>query len=73
VRRGAYSGTYAGSVAGAAAAAAAEEDPRYDPNTLKERDIVTRYFTILQQIDDITRETEHFGKVAERAWGEERI
>ena len=31
--------------------AAAEEvvkDPRYDINTLKERDITTRYFTILQ-------------------------
>ena len=48
-------------------------DPRYDPYTLKERDILTRYFTILQQIDDITRAVEHFGKVADRAWGQERI
>ena len=69
VRRGALEGTKAGM----AAAAEEAKDPRYDPNTLKERDIVTRYFTILQQIDDITREVEHFGKVAERAWGEERI
>ena len=48
-------------------------DPRYDPYTLKERDIITRYYTILQQIDDITRAVEHFGKVADRAWGQERL
>ena len=71
VRSGAYEGTRAGTIAGAAAAA--EDDPRYDMYTLKERDIVTRYFTILQQIDDITREVEHFGKAADRAWGEEKI
>ena len=52
--------------------AAEEKDPRYDPNTLKIRDILERYYTILQQIDDITRAVEHFAAVADRAWGVER-
>ena len=48
-------------------------DPRYDPNTLKARDVIERYYTILQQIDDITRAVEHFAAVADRAWGKDRI
>ena len=52
---------------------AAEKDPRYDPNTLKIRDILERYYTILQKIDDITRAVEKFAKVADRAWGQDRI
>ncbi len=51
----------------------AETDPRYDPNTLKIRDILERYYTILQKIDDITRAVEKFSKVADRAWGQDRI
>jgi len=54
------------------AAAAEETDPRYDMYTLKERDMITRYYTILEQIDNITQAVEHFAKVADRAWGEER-
>lgn len=50
-----------------------EVDPRYDPNTLKIRDVLERYYTILQKIDDITRAVEKFAKVADRAWGEDRI
>lgn len=50
-----------------------ETDPRYDPNTLKIRDVLERYYTILQKIDDITRAVEKFAKVADRAWGEDRI
>ena len=53
--------------------AAPKKDPRYDPNTLKIRDILERYYTILQQIDDIARELEHIGKVVDRSWGQERI
>ena len=70
VRRGAYSGTYGGMMA---AEEEEEKDPRYDINTLKERDILTRYFTILQQLDDINREIDRYAKTADRAWGEERI
>jgi len=50
-----------------------KKDPRYDPNTLKIRDILERYYTILQKIDDITRAVEKFAKVADRAWGQDRI
>lgn len=55
------------------AAAPTEKDSRYDPNTLKIRDILERYYTILQKIDDITRAVEKFSKVADRAWGQDRI
>lgn len=58
---------------GGGAAAPAEKDPRYDPNTLKIRDVLERYYTILQQIDNITKAVERFSKVADRAWGRERI
>ena len=34
--------------------------------------MITRYYTILEQIDNITQAVEHFAKVADRAWGEER-
>jgi len=50
-----------------------KKDPRYDPNTLKIRDVLERYYTILQKIDDITRAVEKFAKVADRAWGQDRI
>ena len=50
-----------------------EKDPRYDPNTLKIRDILERYYTILQQVDDITKAVEHIGKAIDRGWGQERI
>jgi len=53
--------------------AATEKDPRYDPQTLKIRDVIERYYTILQQIDNITKAVERFSKVADRAWGRERI
>lgn len=50
-----------------------EKDPRYDQLLLKERDLVERYYTILQQIEDITQAVDRFAKVADRAWGEERV
>ena len=50
-----------------------KKDPRYDPNTLKIRDVLERYYTILQKIEDITRMVEKFAQVAERAWGKDRI
>ena len=50
-----------------------DKDPRYDPNTLKIRDILERYYTILQQLDDITKAVEHIGKAIDRGWGQERI
>ena len=50
-----------------------DKDPRYDPNTLKIRDILERYYTILQQVDDITKTVEHIGKAIDRGWGQERI
>ena len=50
-----------------------KKDPRYDPNTLKIRDVLERYYTILQKIEDITRAVEKFSKVADRAWGKDRI
>ena len=50
-----------------------DKDPRYDPNTLKIRDILERYYTILQQVDDITKAVEHIGKAIDRGWGQERI
>lgn len=58
---------------GGGGGAAAEKDPRYDPKTLKIRDVLERYYTILQQIDNITKAVERFSKVADRAWGRERI
>lgn len=62
-----------GSGRGGGSSAPTEKDPRYDPNTLKIRDILERYYTILQKIDDITRAVEKFSKVADRAWGQDRI
>ena len=50
-----------------------KKDSRYDPNTLKIRDILERYYTILQKIDDIVRAVERFSKAADRAWGNDRI
>ena len=58
---------------GGGGGAAVEKDPRYDPQTLKIRDVLERYYTILQQIDNITKAVERFSKVADRAWGRERI
>ena len=57
---------------GSGSGATDEKDPRYDPNTLKLRDILERYYTILNRLDDITRAVENFAKVADRAWGEDR-
>lgn len=50
-----------------------EKDPRYDPNTLKIRDILERYYTILQQLNVIAHAVEHISKVVDRGWGQERI
>ena len=50
-----------------------DKDPRYDPNTLKIRDIVERCYTVLQQLDDITKAVEHIGKEIDRGWGQERL
>lgn len=71
VGKAAYSGGKAGALAGMEEAE--EKDPRYDMYTLKERDIITRYFTILQQLDDITREITYFANQAERSWGQDRV
>ena len=49
------------------------KDPRYDPNTLKIRDILERYYTILQQLNVIAHAVEHISKVVDRGWGQERI
>ena len=62
-----------GGVGGGTGGAEEKKDPRYDPNTLKIRDVLERYYTILQKIEDITRAVERFSKVAERAWGKDRI
>ena len=48
-------------------------DPRYDENTLKIRDILTRYYTILEKLDDIIAAIDRFATAADRAWGEDRI
>lgn len=50
-----------------------DKDPRYDPYTLKLRDVLERYYVILEKIDDITRAVEKFSAVADRAWGKDRI
>ena len=49
-----------------------DKDPRYD-DSLKIRDILERYYTILQQLDNIIKKIERIGQAVERAWGEERI
>jgi len=36
---------------------------------LKYRDVVERYYTILQQIQDITDAVTRFSEIADRAWG----
>ena len=50
-----------------------KKDPRYDPNTLKIRDILERYYVVLQQLNVIAKQLEHIGKVIDRGWGQERI
>ena len=60
---------YAGSSSGGKAE---EEDHRYDPQWLQYRDTVERYYTILQQIEDITNAVTRFSEIADRAWGKQR-
>ena len=49
-----------------------DQNHRYDSQWLKYRDILTRYYTILEQLQDIVQELSRFAELADRAWGKER-
>ena len=49
------------------------ENHRYDANWIKYRDVLERYYTILQQLEDLANELQCFANLADRAWGKERV
>ena len=48
-------------------------DPRYDPNTLKIRDVVERYYPYIQQLQFIAKDLEHISTVVDRSWGKDHL
>ena len=48
------------------------ENHRYDPNWLKYRDILERYYTILQQMENLANALARVAELADRAWGKQR-
>ena len=73
---GGYSGggrSYGGGGEPESAIDMSPQNHRYDPNWLRYRDVLERYYTILQQMDDIAQALSRFAELADRAWGKERI
>jgi len=72
---GDYSGGGRSSGGGGSAAEAelTAENHRFDANWIKYRDILERYYTILQQLEDLANELQRFAALADRAWGRQRI
>ncbi len=65
--------SFGGGGGDAAEAELTAENHRFDANWLKYRDILERYYTILQQLEDLANELQRFATLADRAWGKTRI